>query len=679
MSPIETGPPAGADSLHAFIRTVDAATRIDDAFTAALTAVRDALGVDRAALLLLDDDGQMRFRAWEGLSRAYRTAVEGHSPWAPDDPSPEMIYVPDVTTDRALAGHREVFAREDIRALVFLPLVTREGLRGKFMLYASRPHPWDAPGLDHALHVTHHVGFVFDRIGMEERLRTSLARLEVLARHVPQGILFEDESGVIAGVNRRFSEIFGLPAPDELVGEDCMDVAASILPVFRDPDGFVATVTRLKERRTPDSGIEVALADGRILECAYVPVEEEGALDGSLWTYEDVTRRRWLEKRLAAMRTRKRLGDLAGGIAHDFNNMLTAVSGYAELLGARHDDTETRALLDELHAVTRQASELTHTLLTHSRSPSGRPERLVLEPFLRDTIAPYQRLLEPEITVRIESGAPDAAVSAVRSRLLQVVQNLLVNGRDAMPGGGDLIVRLLPCRPPGPGITTIPATGGARRWCAIEVRDTGCGMDEATRASVFEPDFTTKAGIRGFGLATAWDIVQDLGGDIEVESAPGQGSTFRVLLPLVDTADDDAGGGDAPDPDGRRLDPDDDTSGDGPRLTVLLVDDDTSVRRTLSTAISLQGYHVLDAPDGRAALDLLLHRDGAVDALVTDVRMPNMDGPTLVDEVRRRGWTMPIVMITGYSHHARPNDPDVVLLPKPFRPRELLALLPQRR
>lgn len=684
MFPTETGPPAGADSLHELIRVVGAATRIDDVFAAALTAVRDSLGVRRAALLLLDDDGVMRFRAWEGLSPGYRAAVEGHSPWSPDDPAPEMVYVPDVTRDPGLADHRDRLAREDIRSLVFLPVVTRAGLRGKFMLYASTVDPWNPSALDHARHIARHIGFVFDRIGTEERLRDSLRRLEILAHQVPQGILFEDENDIIAFANHRLTELFGLPDPEELVGRHCVGVAESILETFADPERFLSTIDRIKAGRVPVSGVEVTLSDGRILESAYVPIAGRGPLIGSLWTYEDVTSRRRLEDQLARMRGTRRMSTFADSIAHDFNNTLTSISGYAELLGDRHgDDSETRALLDELQTVIAQSAALTRSLLTFARGQKGRRERIPIEDFLRAAIAPYRRLLEPEVTVSFESRLPDAVIEAVPAQLTRVIENLVVNARDAMPEGGRLTITLIPHGAPAtldapdrlgapPPDTTPPGTD-TTGWAAIEVRDTGCGMDRDTRASIFEPFFTTKSGGRGLGLglASAWRIITDLGGTIDVTSQPGQGSTFRVVLPLG--ASGGAAGDRAP-----ALPSADAHVSPGDGWTVLLVDDDEGVRRTLVTALAQQGYDVLDAADGRQALDILVRRAGSIDALITDVRMPGMDGPTLVAEVRDRGWTMPVVIISGFVEEAPRTLADVTMLQKPFRPAELIALLPGR-
>ena len=388
----------------------------------------------------------------------------------------------------------------------------------------------------------------------------------------------------------------------------------------------------------------------------------------------DVTEQRTAEEALRQSEDAQRqgqkleaVGRLAGGIAHDFNNLLTAIRSYSELvledqaLGEQH-----RGDVEEIQKATDRAAALVRQLLAFSRRQPVQPALLDVDAVVRDMDALLRRLIGAEYVLAAEAGAPGARVRADRAQLEQVLLNLVLNARDAMPDGGTITVTTA-SRDDEEGGVRVPSV-------ELSVRDTGVGMDGTTRARIFEPFFTTKApGVgTGLGLATVYGAVQQAGGRIEVESAPGAGTVFRVILPRA------ADGASLPTPPlgAPAVRPEQPLASRG---VVLLADDEAALRSAAARVLRRAGYTVLEAEDGEAALALWRESRDAIALLLTDVRMPRLNGVELAERLRSEAPELPVLFMTGYAAElaarAERTVPDARHMEKPFEVRALVDMV----
>jgi PAS domain S-box-containing protein len=373
----------------------------------------------------------------------------------------------------------------------------------------------------------------------------------------------------------------------------------------------------------------------------------------------DVTEKKALEAQLAQAQKMETVGRLAGGVAHDFNNILGVITGYCELLQRRLPGGGDREKVSEIARAADRAASLTRQLLAFSRRQVLAPRQLDLDASVSDMERMLKRLIGEDIELIVRRGHTRGAVMADPTQLEQVLMNLVVNARDAMPRGGRVVIetadvdldatsaKQLGDLAPGPYVT-------------LSVRDDGTGMDADTLRQLFEPFFTTKEQGRGtgLGLSTVYGIVKQSGGHVAVESELGRGSTFTVYLPRVER---DAAGVDAA-PTVYRS-----TSGRG---TVLLAEDEPALRGLIAEMLDASGFSVLVSSDSREALHLAEHHGGEIDLLLSDVVMPGLSGPDLAGRVRELRPRTRVVFISGYSDEALSHhgvlDPGVVLIEKPF-------------
>ena len=399
----------------------------------------------------------------------------------------------------------------------------------------------------------------------------------------------------------------------------------------------------------------------------------------ALVTVRDAAPRQFMERTLRAnsdlneqlRRSQKigALGRLAGGVAHDFNNLLQVIGGYAEALGVdRLDRDARRRVLDSIQNATDRASSLTRQLLAFGRRQVLVPQVLDLNATVRSLEHMLRRVIGEDVALASDLADGLQAVRVDAGQIEQVVLNLAINARDAMLDGGTLEIatanrqvdeRFAPAGLP------VPVPPGP--WVELVVRDTGSGMDPETAAQAFEPFFTTKDASRGsgLGLSMVYGIVKQSGGYTWIDSTPGVGTAVHVLLPAVDAAlepqplDAPAAGADPADVTG----------------TVLLVEDDPEVRGLFATFLRHAGYEVLEAADGREALEVFERRAAAVDVVVTDVVMPNVSGPALAGALRARRPDVKLLYVSGYNEQVTPGsagDAGAVHLPKPVTRTALL-------
>jgi PAS domain S-box-containing protein len=442
------------------------------------------------------------------------------------------------------------------------------------------------------------------------RLREAEERYRAVVESAPIGLVLAREDGTIAFANPAFLAIVGRTAR-EVVGQSFAD--------FTHPDDRPSSVEAFgalsrRERERISFEKRFVRADGSVAEThlqAGILRDLQGRYLHSFAMIEDVTERRRLETQLLQSQKLDAVGRLAGGVAHDFNNVLTIILAQAALGARVATEPRVAASFADITDAARRAAGLTRQLLSFSRKQVVAPRVADLASLVVDVVRLLGSVIGENVVLRLEPRPPACPVRIDPSQLEQIVLNLAVNARDAMPDGGVL------------SIAVEPATVDGAAWTVLVLSDTGVGMDEAVRSHLFEPFFTTKERGKGtgLGLATVHAIVAQAGGRIEVDSAPGQGTTFRVWLPGVHGPADSS--------------PPSSSAASGHGETVLVVEDEPAVRRVAVEMLRSAGYVVLEAADADAALSLARDHVGPIALLLTDVVMPGKSGRVLADELVR--------------------------------------------
>lgn len=370
--------------------------------------------------------------------------------------------------------------------------------------------------------------------------------------------------------------------------------------------------------------------------------EDRGRAIGMILHLIDATEQKRLEAQFAQSQKMQAVGLLAGGIAHDFNNLLTAMIGFCDLLLLRHKaGDQSFADIMQIKQNANRAANLVRQLLAFSRQQTLQPRVLDVTDVLAELSHLIRRLIGENIELAMEHGRDLASVRADAGQLEQVIINLAVNARDAMPDGGRLLIRTRNVTTNDPisrGVEVMPPGN----YVLVEIADTGSGIAPEILDRIFEPFFSTKAvgSGTGLGLSTVYGIVRQTGGFVFVDSQIGRGTTFRIYLPQHAAAGDTAARADYAEDTPRDL------TGIG---TVLLVEDEDAVRLFSARALRNKGYKVLEARSGEAALEIMNEQVDGIDLIISDVVMPNMDGPTLIKEVRQRRPDVKVIFISGYA------------------------------
>jgi len=499
---------------------------------------------------------------------------------------------------------------------------------------------------------------ITDRVRAEQALRASEERYRLLFERNLAGVFRTSLDGRILECNDAFARIYGYANRGEIVARN----ASELYPT---PEARRLLIERLRERDTLlDFELQGRRRDGSLLwALVNASLLREGGEAGAFvieGTAFDITDRKRLERQLRQAQKMEAIGQLAGGVAHDFNNLLGVIGGHTELALKRLGlEDPLRRHLDEIRQAGDRAAGLTRQLLAFSRKQIVEPTLLDLNEVVRGLAGMLGRLIPEDIQLVTVLGAEPALVSADRGQVEQVMMNLVVNARDAMPQGGRLAIETghaaldeAYCREhegarPGPHVM-------------LAVSDTGIGMDAETRSHVFEPFFTTKEPGKGtgLGLATVYGIVKQAGGSIWVYSEPGQGTTFKVYLPRAEEGAGLARPAAAP--------------GETPRgtETILLVEDEETLRTLTREVLEALGYTVLEARHGVEALELSEGRQGRIDLLLTDVVMPHMSGRELAERLLASRPETRALFISGYTDDAavrhRLVESPLAFLQKPF-------------
>jgi signal transduction histidine kinase/ActR/RegA family two-component response regulator/HAMP domain-containing protein len=466
----------------------------------------------------------------------------------------------------------------------------------------------------------------------ELRINESQATLQALFTGAGEAIVIVDATGRVKDLNDA-----ALRLGRDFVGNDLG--RADLLE-----RELMPAVAALFSEDKPD-GNEVELADAtgtkRWFERDSAQIRlDTGEVIGTALICREVTHRRSVEAQLLHAQKMESIGRLAGGIAHDFNNLLGAIIGYSELVGRQLDaGRQSREDIDEVLAAAKRAADLTRQLLAFSRQQDVEPQVIDTNTLLLDMDRFLRRLIGDDIEFACHTwdGEGDPAVRLDRSQFEQVVANLVVNARDAMPTGGTLSIATEIVSVEG-GLTR-PVDLAHGRYAVLTVRDTGTGMTDAVRSKIFEPFFTTKEPGKGtgLGLATCYGIVSQAGGRIVVDSEPGRGSSFHVYLPLVASneeletpATDHTGAGSA-------------------HEEILLVEDQQPLRALLERVLSSAGYRVHAASTPFEALELIQNGAAKVQLVISDVGLPGLNGIELAAQIQRRLGPLPVLMMSGHA------------------------------
>ena len=503
--------------------------------------------------------------------------------------------------------------------------------------------------------------------------RLAELRFSRFFNNTPMAIASVDNQGRLGITNARFSMLFGSGRQDGKVRR-LVDVAQA-----SDQPGLAAAVDAAAAGQDNIPAVEVAFADDpdRSARFFISPILEGDADNEAAVVHAmETTEQRALEAQFAQSQKMQAVGQLAGGIAHDFNNVLTAIIGFSDLLLTSHRPTDP-AFQDIMNIKqnANRAAGLVRQLLAFSRRQTLRPKVIELSDILSDLSVLLDRLLGEKVTLVVDHGQDMWPIKADLNQLEQVIVNLAVNARDAMPDGGALTIKTR---------NVIEADSVRFKqqgfkpgdYVMIEVDDTGMGMSPEIMEKIFEPFYSTKDVGKGtgLGLSTVYGIIKQTGGFIYVESAEGGGTTFRMLFPryVGDEKVHEAGEETA------KTVPEDLTG----NARILLVEDEEAVRAFAARALTARGYTVFEAATGTQALEVMsdLDDDG-VDLVVSDVVMPEMDGPTMLRELRKTKPDMKIIFVSGYAEEAfakhLPDDESYQFLPKPFSLKELATAVKQ--
>ncbi len=502
----------------------------------------------------------------------------------------------------------------------------------------------------------------------EEALRWRTAFFEALVDSSLDGILVVDSQGKKLLQNRRMNELWKIP-PHIADDPDDSKQVEFVATRTKNPRQFVEKIAYLYAQTNEVSRDEIELIDGRVLDRYTSPVRDtNGTYYGRIWMFRDISEQRKLEAQFRQAQKMEAVGQLAGGVAHDFNNILTAVLMHLGILRTTLKEPGTVEALKELESQARRAADLTRQLLMFSRKSAIEVKPTDLNHVVEEMLKMLGRLLGEQVQVEFQGAQALPLIEADPGMMQQVIMNLSVNGRDAMPHGGRLTICTRRTEFDKRSAAAFP-DGRAGSFVQLSVSDTGSGMDEITRKRIFEPFFTTKELGKGtgLGLATVYGIVQQHRGWIDVDSEPGKGSNFHVYLPISERA----GSGN---PVETTL------TTRGGKETILLVEDEPMVRRATARTLQMLGYRVIEATDGKMAIELWSQHAKTIDLLLTDMVMPHgISGMDLAAKLQKERSTLKVIIISGYSREisARgiPSTPGILYLPKPFEMLHLASTL----
>jgi PAS domain S-box-containing protein len=499
---------------------------------------------------------------------------------------------------------------------------------------------------------------------VQDDLRRSEGNFRSLVTNAPYGICSCDSTGKIIDANPAFLELLGLSSPTDVVGQHIYSLYADSEQWFDLADRLCSTAPfrGLTAEWKRKSGNIVVRVSGRA-----VTNGKENVVIFEIFA-EDVTERRALEQQLRQSQKMEAVGRLAGGIAHDFNNLLMVISGYSEFLLERlGDEPHLRGPAQEIASASERASALTRQLLAFSRKQMLAPRIVNLNDIATENLKMLTRMIGEDIDLVMIPGQNLWPVRADGGQIEQVIMNLAVNARDAMPSGGKLTIETA-------NVTLdeeysrVHAPVRPGDYVMFSITDSGAGMDAETQSHIFEPFFTTK-GTKGtgLGLSTVYGIVKQSGGYVWVSSEVGRGTTFKIYLPRVPSVEEPLVPAAAAPVQFQKVEPGTET--------ILVVEDEANLRYLARQYLEKQGYRVVEAADGAVAMQIAVAHEGVIHLLLTDVIMPGMNGRELAQRISEIRPNVKVLYMSGYTEnvigHNGTLEAGVRLLQKPFNLRDL--------
>jgi two-component system, cell cycle sensor histidine kinase and response regulator CckA len=539
-----------------------------------------------------------------------------------------------------------------------VPLKTRGRTFGVLVVQSYDPRfRYGRTEKDVLTFVSQQIAVAIERKGAQEAVRESEERYRLLFERNMAGVYRVSLNGRIVECNDALAHIYGYSSREELVGRDVAELHPdeAMRQEFRESLFQFRTLANLELRGQRKDGSPVWTLENAAL------IADERAGDVFIeGTVTDITGRKLLEEQLRQSQKMEAIGQLAGGIAHDFNNLLTTVLGYSNMALNRLSPHEPiREEIEEIQKAGERAANLTRQLLAFSRKQLFEPKVLDVNARIVDSTRMLARLIGERVRLVTQLDPSIGSVRADPGQIEQVLVNLVVNARDAMPDGGTLTIRTR---------NADVDLGSARRhfgappgaYVVLSVADTGVGIDPDTQKRIFEPFFTTKEKPHGtgLGLATVYGIVRQSGGQVYVSSEPGHGASFLIYLPRVDEAVSPEPALDAP------LGPAHGSE------TILLVEDEDPVRELTRRCLEQRGYAVLQAASAEEAMDLVSDHAGRLDLLLTDVVMPGASGPDLARRLTTQRPDLQVLFVSGYPDDSPGSagllEPGAAFLQKPF-------------
>ena len=503
---------------------------------------------------------------------------------------------------------------------------------------------------------------------MHQALKASEDRFQRFFDEAPLGIALVEPNGVVQDCNTAFSSLLGVKIKN-IEGKSLKEFIAG-----EDQDSVLGAVGRIEQGRRMEAPMEIGLInkdDRKITASMYARRFKKS--NNIVLHFIDLTEQKDLEVQFVQSQKMQAIGQLAGGIAHDFNNLLTAIIGFCDLLLLRHKPGDPSfGDIMQIKQNSNRAANLVRQLLAFSRQQTLRPKVHDMTDILTEVSHLIRRLIGANIELDLVHGSDLGLIKVDLGQMEQVLINLAVNARDAMEGGGCLTISTENFESTKPTKRMNDAMP-AGEWVAVAVEDTGCGISPENTSRILEPFFTTKdvGQGTGLGLATVYGIIRQTGGFLDINSDVGKGTTFTIYLPRLSEAEINE------EPEEEEDKAVEEVTGD---LTgtarILLVEDEDAVRTFSTRALMNKGYEVLAAEHGVAALKLMDgQEDKEIDLLITDVMMPDMDGPTLAQRMRQDSPKLRIVFISGYTEDKLKDHmgEGISFLPKPFSLKQLAA------
>ncbi|MDD2852301.1 MAG: response regulator [Desulfuromonadaceae bacterium] len=502
---------------------------------------------------------------------------------------------------------------------------------------------------------------ITERNQAERKLAKSVSLLEATLESTADGILVVDMEGTVISYNKKYLSLWGI---SEDIVASRNDRIAHKLRQLKEPEPLAEKLHYMYAHPEAKNSEQVELTDGRLFEIYSKPQIMGDEIVGRVWSFRDITDKKNLEEQLRHAQKMEAIGQMAGGIAHDFNNILTVILGYGSRLQELCSDDELqRENIDQVLKAAERAANLTRSLLVFSSRQVMTAQTVDLNDIVRNMEKFLRRIIGEDIELRTGFPQERLTVYADSGQLEQVVMNLAVNARDAMPRGGILEIETQFVEPD-KGFFQAFGEGEPGSYAMLMVSDNGCGMDNVTREKLFEPFFSTKGVGKGtgLGLSVVYGIVRQHKGFIKVFSKPGMGTTFKILIPLYKGELHAAAKNFSPVP-------------AGGAETILVAEDDPDIRQLAATCLQEFGYNVIVAKDGVEVVRKFRARKNEIDLVAIDLLMPKKSGQEVYREIKKMRPNTKIVFMSGYS-------PDLLqsrglckngneILMKPFRPFDL--------